>query len=170
MVRDTDTGVPLAAGWRLKLGGALFALSIVGPFLFLPLLTAMGLSTAMTATVSGVILAGAEVLGVAAVAVLGKSGYTYVKGRIFGFLRQYGPPRDVGRTRYNIGLVVFAVPILFGWLAPYAEEFIPGYRENVIAYAVAGDLLLLASLFVLGGDFWEKVRALFIYDIKAVSR
>ncbi len=170
MVRDTDTGAPLAAGWRLKLGGALFALSIVGPFLFLPLMTAMGLSNAMMATVSGVILAGAEVLGIAAVAVLGKSGYAYIKGRIFGFLRQYGPPRDVGRTRYNVGLVMFAVPVLFGWQAPYAEGLIPGYRENVIAFAVAGDLLLLASLFVLGGDFWEKVRALFIHEIKAVSR
>ena len=65
---------------------------------------------------------------------------------------------------------MFAVPVLFGWQAPYAEGLIPGYRENVIAFAVAGDLLLLASLFVLGGDFWEKVRALFVYEIKAVSR
>jgi hypothetical protein len=26
----------------------------------------------------------------------------------------------------------------------------------------------LSSLFVLGGDFWDKVRALFIYDARAV--
>ena len=33
--------------------------------------------------------------------------------------------------------------------------------------ALGGDLLLLASLFVLGGDFWDKIRSLFIYDAKA---
>ena len=31
-------------------------------------------------------------------------------------------------------------------------------------YAVGGDLILLASLFVLGGDFWDKIRSLFIHD------
>jgi hypothetical protein len=36
-----------------------------------------------------------------------------------------------------------------------------------VGFAVAGDLLLLASLFVLGGDFWDKLKALFIYDARA---
>ena len=31
-----------------------------------------------------------------------------------------------------------------------------------------GDLLLLTSLFVLGGDFWDKLRALFFHQAKAV--
>jgi hypothetical protein len=26
------------------------------------------------------------------------------------------------------------------------------------------DLLLFSSLFVLGGDFWDKIRGLFIHD------
>jgi hypothetical protein len=30
------------------------------------------------------------------------------------------------------------------------------------------DLITLASLFVLGGDFWDKVRALFLHDARAV--
>jgi hypothetical protein len=28
-------------------------------------------------------------------------------------------------------------------------------------------LLLLTSLFVLGGEFWDKLRSLFIYEAKA---
>ena len=40
--------------------------------------------------------------------------------------------------------------------------------EDPIPYAVGGDLLLLASFFVLGGDFWDKLRSLFIYDAHAV--
>ena len=33
---------------------------------------------------------------------------------------------------------------------------------------VAGDLLLLASLFVLGGDFWDKLRSLFSHGATVV--
>ncbi len=167
MAEVSQANVP-AAGWRLKLGVALFALSILLPVLGVPLVSAMDLSTTVVATVSGVLLAGAEVLGIAAVAVMGKSGYAYIKNRVFGFLKQYGPPAEVSRTRYTIGLVMFSVPIIFGWLAPYAADLIPGYSGNEFTFAIAGDLLLLTSLFVLGGDFWDKLRALFIGEAKAV--
>jgi hypothetical protein len=157
-----------AAGWRLKLGVVLFGLSIAVPVLGVPLVAVMGLSAGAMATVSGVLLGGAEVLGIIAVAVMGKSGYAYIKNRVFGFLKQYGPPAEVCRIRYMIGLVMFAVPIGFGWLAPYGADRIPGYVGNEFTCAIVGDLLLLASLFVLGGDFWDKVRALFIHGAKAV--
>ena len=51
-----------AAGWRLKLGAALFGLSILLPVIGVPLVTALGLSATMTASVSGALLVGAEVL------------------------------------------------------------------------------------------------------------
>jgi hypothetical protein len=38
-----------------------------------------------------------------------------------------------------------------------------------MVYVIGGDVLLISSLFVLGGDFWDKVRALFVYDAKARS-
>ena len=98
----------------------------------------------------------------------GKSGYAYIKSRVFGLLKRYAPPKAVGRTRYRIGLVMFALPIFFAWLAPYAKPMITGYEWNEIALAGAGDALFLASLFVLGGDFWEKLRALFVHSAKAV--
>mgnify|MGYP000308387332 CR=1 FL=1 len=158
-----------AAGWRLKLGVALFGLSIALPVLGLPLVAAMGLWAAPVATVSGAMLVGAEVLGIVAVAVMGKSGYGYIMNRVFGFLKQYGPPAEVSRTRYTIGLVMFAVPIVLGWLAPYAADLIPGYLGNQLTYAIVGDLLLLVSLFVLGGNFWDKIRALFVYSDKVCS-
>ena len=167
MAEESQADVP-AAGWRLKLGIALFGLSIVLPALGVPLVAMMGLSTTTVATVSGVLLASAEVLGIVAVAVMGKQGYAYIKNSVFRFLRQYGPPAEVSRTRYTIGLVMFAVPILFGWISPYAADLIPGYAENAFTYAIVGDLVLLASLFVLGGDFWDKLRALFFHQAKAV--
>ncbi len=156
------------AGWRLKLGVILFGLSIALPMLGVPLVAAMGLSATTVTTVSGALLVGAEVLGIIAVAVMGKSGYTYIKNRVFGFLKQYGPPTEVNHTRYSIGLVMFTVPIIFGWLTPYVADLIPGYPGNELTYGIIGDLLLLVSLFVLGGDFWDKLRALFIHGARAV--
>jgi hypothetical protein len=157
-----------ATSWRLKLGIALFGLSIVLPVLGVPLVAILGLPTATGVTISGVMLVSAEVLGIVAVAVMGKSGYAYIKNNIFGFLKQHEPPAEVSRTRYTIGLVMFSMPLVFGWVAPYATHLFPGYLGNEFTYAIVGDLILLTSLFVLGGDFWDKLRALFIGGAKVV--
>jgi hypothetical protein len=158
------------SSWRLRLGVALFLLSIVLPLLGIPLVVAFGLSATMTASISGAILIGAELLGLLAVAVMGKSGFAFIKNHIFGFLKQHGPPKDVSRRRYTIGLVMFFVPIFFGWISIYVSDLIPGFSSNPLPYAIGGDLLLLMSLVVLGGNFWDKIRALFIYDAKVHFR
>jgi hypothetical protein len=41
--------------------------------------------------------------------------------------------------------------------------------QNPLPYAGGGDLIFLVSLFVLGGDFWDKIRALFVYSDKVCS-
>jgi hypothetical protein len=152
------------ADWRIKLGAALFGLSILLPVAGVPLVATLGLSTAMTASISGALLVGAEVLGVCAVAVMGKSGYAFIKNRVFGFLKQYGPPQKISRGRYNIGIVIFCVPFLFGWLSPYISKWVPDLLSYPLPFAIGGDILILASLFVLGGDFWDKIRSLFIHN------
>jgi hypothetical protein len=164
MSKHTNPSDKPAAGWRLKLGAALFGLSILLPIVGIPLVTALGLSTTMTASVSGALLVGAEVLGVCAVAVMGKSGYAFIKNRVFGFLKQHGPPQKVSRNRYNIGFVIFSVPLLFGWLSIYISKWIPGLLSYPLPYSVGGDILILTSLLVLEGDFWDKIRSLFIHD------
>ena len=164
MSAHTNSSEKPAAGWRLKLGAALFGLSILLPVVGIPLVTVLGLSTTLTASVSGALLVGAEVLGVCAVAVMGKSGYAFIKNRVFGFLKQHGPPQKVSRGRYNIGLVIFCVPFLFGWLSLYISMWVPSLLDNPFPYAIGGDILILASLFILGGDFWDKIRSLFIHD------
>lgn len=167
MVEDLQANEP-TTGWQLKIGVSLFGLSILLPVIGIPLVAAMELPAETITTVSAVLLVAAELLGLVAVAVMGKSGYVYLKSRVFGFFKQHGPPDEVSRTRYTIGLVMFVVPVIFGWLAPYVTDWIPRYTGNEISYSIAGDLLLLLSLFVLGGDFWDKLRALFIHGAKAL--
>jgi hypothetical protein len=153
-----------ASDWRLNVGIVIFVLSIILPVGGVPAVMALDLSASVAATVSGALLVCAELMGIAAVAVMGKPGYLFIKSRVSGFLRQYGPPQQVSRRRYNIGLIMFFVPVLFALVSVYAYEYIPGYSTNPIPYAIAGDLLLLASLFVLGGDFWDKLKGLFVYS------
>jgi hypothetical protein len=157
-----------ATGWRFRLGIALFVLSILVPVLGVPLLTALELSTGFATSLTAALLVSAEVLGVAAVAVMGKEGFAFIKSRLSALLRQYGPPNEVSRVRYTIGLVMFSLPLVFGWAAPYFGEHIPGFIDNQFVFYVCGDLLFLASLFVLGGDFWDKLRALFVHGARAV--
>ena len=64
--------------------------------------------------------------------------------------------------------MMFAIPLAFGWATPYFGNHLPGFETKTLFYAIAGDVLLLSSLFVLGGDFWDKLRSLFRHDAHAV--
>jgi hypothetical protein len=164
MTDDATTTEPPRPGWRFRLGVSFFALGLMCP-LFVPLVATSGLSTEWKTVLSGILMLGIpEVLWVVAVAVMGKAGFDFMKARVFGFLKRHAVPRTVSRTRYRVGLALFLLPLLFGWLAPYGPGAIPGYEGQRFAVNLAGDLLLLTSLFVLGGDFWEKLRALFVYE------
>ena len=98
---------------------------------------------------------------------LGKPGFQYLKRTLFRFFRKYGPPDRVSPVRYRIGLAMFLIPVLFGWLTPYLFHALPAYGAHRMLFGAIGDVLLVSSLFVLGGDFWDKVRALFVYGAKA---
>lgn len=159
---------PAAGGWRLRVGAAMFALSILVPAVGLPLLASMDLAGGQAATFSGALLVAAEVIGLGAVAVMGKSGYQFIKSRVFAFFRRHGPPKKVSRARYTVGLVMFAVPVLFGWGSFYVLGPILELGLEPVVVALGGDILLLASLFVLGGEFWDKLRSLFVHDAEAL--
>lgn len=167
MTHGESTAEQPAPGWRFRVGVLFFVLGLVSP-VFVPLVAASALSAEWKATLSGLFLLGIpELFWLVAAAVLGKPGFNYLKGKVFGFFKKYAPPEAVSRTRYRVGLALFLFPLLFGWLAPYVSHLIPGYEEHRLALGIAGDLMLLTSLFVLGGEFWDKLRSLFIYGAKA---
>jgi hypothetical protein len=156
------------SSFRFRTGVIVIVASWCSPFL-IPLVTASELSTNWKTIISGALAVGIPEIGtILAVAIMGKSGFETMKHRIFGFLKKHGPPDRVSLARYRIGLVMFGIPLLIGWLSPYLQNLIPQYEENRILLSVIGDLLLIGSLFVLGGDFWDKVRSLFVHDAIAV--
>jgi hypothetical protein len=163
---EKQTTKPPAPGWRFKLGVYLLVVGAICP-LFTPLVAMTGLSTEWKAALSGLLLVGIpEIFSLMAIAVMGKDGFNYIKGKVFAFFKRHALPKEVSLTRYRIGLVLFLLPLLFGWLAPYGTELIPGYESHRLAVNLGGDFLLILSLFMLGGEFWDKVKALFVYGAR----
>jgi hypothetical protein len=53
-------------------------------------------------------------------------------------------------------------------VTPDLGDMVPLLRRHSVSTGITGDIILLLSLFVLGGNFWHKLRALFIRDAKVV--
>jgi len=148
---------------RLILGGAIFIIGFVVP-VFTPLIMATSLPAGWKATIAGLMIFGIpETFMVVAIGILGKPGFAFLKEKIIGLFREVAPPDEVGIVRYRFGLVLFTIPLLIGWLLPYFNHLLPEFESYKQVINVGGDLMFISSFFVLGGDFWDKVRGLFVH-------
>lgn len=152
---------------RLILGVAVFASGWVLALALVPIVSASGLPTAMKATISGLLVLGLpKVFLVAAIAIMGKPGFQYLKSVVGSHFKRLAPAAEVSPLRYRIGLILLVSMIVLGNLGPYVQGLLPGVQVHRQVYAAAGDMLMLLSLFILGGDFWDKLRALFVREAK----
>jgi hypothetical protein len=167
-ILTTQNAGPPASGWRFPVGVTIFLVGFAAP-LAIPMVTSSDLPTAWKAAVSGALAVGVpEIMMVVAAAVMGRAGFARLKHRFGRFLKKYGPPERVSRVRHRMGLAMFTLPLLVAWLAPYLGHHLPGYETNSMWWHIGGDLVFFSSLFVLGGEFWDKLRALFVHGARAV--
>src|SRR5277367_7197649 len=147
-------------GWRPKTGVFLCILALLSPLL-VPLLLTTDLPSEMKGAFVGLLLFGLPMgLMLVVVALLGQPAFLFLRSRI---AKKSSPPSSVGVIRYRIGLVLLTLPVLASWVAPLVAVYIPGIRARRVVIGATADGVLLFSLFVLGGEFWDKVRALFDY-------
>ena len=150
--------------WRLRLGLTILIIGFASPLL-IPVITATGLPTGWKTAISGALALGIpEIFSIIAIAIMGRSGFDTIKARFFSFINKHSPPDRVSKRRYRVGLVMFVLPLLFGWLGLYFAHDIPVYEANRLSINIVVDLLFISSFLVLGGDFWDKIRGLFIHD------
>jgi hypothetical protein len=152
-------------GWRLPVAVALFVLAIVSLLTGASIL-ASGESAQIKSVAGLMVFPTSEILDVTAIAILGKRGFEWFKAKIFRFLRRHGPPAKVSSTRHHIGLILLVIPIIVAWLTPYFVHLLPGYEAHRVVFNMAFDLMFVTSFFVLWGEYWDKVRALFVYGTK----
>jgi hypothetical protein len=152
-------------GWKFYVGlilfifsFATFLLAALAPFLF---------SAATAATVATIVVVSGEIGFLVSAALLGKPFVQAIKTKIKALFTSGTapvPPRPVSRSRHAFGLVLFSL----SFVAYYVVMAIPFFGlmktselRIVIIVAIVGELLFVVSLFVLGGEFWGRIKALF---------
>ncbi|MFN4140893.1 hypothetical protein [Aestuariivirga sp.] len=165
MTQTAVDGTPYR--WRFVLGIASFIAAFA---VHLITLAAMGIgaSPAAVSAIGAVNFVLNKVLVIASAAFLGRAGFDQLKALVFGTVRRLAFPDEVSPLRYRVGLLFLVVPIVLAWVAPYVAEFAPSIGRNTVRDGVISDMLVLVGLVMLGGDFWDKLRALFLRDAKAV--
>jgi hypothetical protein len=154
--------------WRMGLALTLWVGGFFLP-LAIPLVIALPLAVASKTALSGLLVFGLpQLLTVVAIAIVGKSGFHFLMERLFGAARKLGPPMHVSRGRYRIGLVMLFLPLAVSLFEPYVTLLFVQIPLPRWVYGAVDDTLFLTSFFVLGGEFWDKVKALFIYEARAV--
>ena len=98
---------------------------------------------------------------------MGSEGFDYLKSLSLDLLHRHGPAERVSRLRYNVGLCLFFIPLLLGLLGPYFGDSMFIYQAYKLQITIAFDVIFIGSIFILGGEFWDKLRSLFIYNAKA---
>ena len=160
-IPDTQAEVLGSGTWRFRAGIGIFALAYAARVL-VPLAALAGASATGIATLTGGIVVANKIMLLACIAVMGKPGFQRLKALLFRRFRQLSPGKAVGPARHAIGIVMFCLPLVSAMLEPYIDAIWPRLRPKMWEAQLLGDLMLIASFIVLGGEFWNKVCALFI--------
>jgi hypothetical protein len=152
-------------GRRFYLGSAVF-IGAEAAWLLVPIASVVGWSTSQIASLSGGVFVVSKVGLITAIAIMGKAGFNHLKRLLFGLLRKLGPPQQVSHRRYRLGLILFMVPVAMAWVEPYTDAIVGPGSVHRFLQDLPLELFLLVALFLLGGEFWDKVRALFRHGAK----
>jgi len=156
----------LMIGAAILIGGLL--VKIIGPALIVGSDLSAAWKTGLSISVFVIV---PKIMIVSIVLLLGKSGFAYLKSVIYKGVAKaaapLAPPKQVSRTRYRIGLVLFTLALLEAFLFPYLERNLPDLIERQRIWDWFTDGVLIASIFVLGGDFWDKLRVLYVHGATA---
>ena len=156
-----EAEAPASTRWRFKLSILIFVLAFA-LWPLIPLAGSLDVPAARIAAMTGAIFITNKVLLLTCIAVMGKSGFQRLKAFVFGYVMGLAPSDTIGPARHAVGLVMFCLSLLSAMLEPYVDHLWPGLTPNTWQLQALGDFMLIASFFVLGGESWGKVRALFI--------
>ena len=105
------------------------------------------------------------------IAVMGRSNFERITAPIRRAAAHAGrtikPAGNISRERYKIGLIMLVSPLIVITAMHLVTEASLTHNMRV-AISLVMQFTFVASFFVLGGDFWDKARALFVWDARAV--
>ena len=165
-------------GWRYKLGLVLFITPFPIFFATPVIIPLLELSAAETGALIGGILLAVEVVWFASIPLLGKAGFMALKNKAFGWLKLQDGPISYKRHVLGVWLLVgsvlaelvlqgFALYVSYinsavdGAMNKVAGLTVPEFNTVYLVIEVLTAAGIVASLFILGGDFWERLKAAF---------
>lgn len=162
---QTDIQAPPNPGFRFYMGIAVF----IASFFMLP--TGLFLQHYVPVHfwrifVLSVFWVSAPIMKFSSIAILGKRSYLWIKYKFWHLFVKVTKPHEVSKIRYTIGLVLFCLPVIPNYIMSYAPNIIADAYHWRLIVNISIDAVFIVSLFILGGDFWDKLRALFTYTAK----
>ena len=152
---------------RFYIGVTLLVIGLIMP-VGVAFLIRTDLPNVIKATISGIMVFGFEAMAIPAIAVMGKENFNRIVSMAKGWVGNLKPAGNIGRVRHWIGRAMFLLPVIPTYIMGYAPQWLPDNSPWRLWINIASDIVFLASLFVLGGDFWDKLRSLFIREARAV--
>ena len=164
-------GAPAVSAWRLRIALLFFVVGVLGPVvgLLIRWLDVPEGSDRSDRILSRLLLFGVpEIMLVGVIAAAGRQGVAQLTASLAGEGTAAALLTPVSRARYRVGLLLSLVPVLFGLVEPVLARHVPAVAWHRVAVGALCDLVLLVGLLMLGGEFWDKVHALFVHDAKVV--
>ncbi len=159
--------------WRYYVGLFLFVLSFTLPLLALIIVPLLGVSAGVSALLYGLSVAGVpDLLLVAATAFLGKENLEYLFSKLGSGFKNFVRWDQVSHKRYKVGLWLMFLSVVMTFILFYIfpETLANGNQPSWGFYVTIGaDFLFIISFFILGGEFWAKIRALFQYNAHVIE-
>ena len=178
---QAETATAAKQGWRYKLGLVLFITPFPIFFATPVIIPLLGLSAAQTGALIGGTLLAVEIVWFASIPLLGKAGFMALKNKAFGWLKLQEGPISYRRHVLGVWLLVGSIltELVLQGFALYASYInsggdgvintvagltAPEFNTVYLVIEVLTAAGILASLFILGGDFWERLKAAFVWQ------
>lgn len=173
---DNQSSDNFTGTWRYKAGLFMIIIGNLGIVLALAM-PALGAG----AGIVGAMVVGGEVISLASIAFLGKAGFMAIKSKFTGFVKStYTGP--IGKGRHYFGITLLCVHVvtlytlmLYAWDSfSMATQKIPNpvvwgldisQQANMVEWLfLSGEISFLVAIYVLGAEWWEKFRRVFVYE------
>lgn len=150
---------------RFKLGIFFIMLSCILPLLGL-VVPFVGLPVYPTTfLVAFLLVGGPEICLIIGAALSGKRAVHLITEKVKRCFRR-GPPMPTSKIRYTVGLVLLVLGNLILLIRDYAAPLFGVEVSNMTLLGVnlVADVIIIVSFFVLGQQFWEKLKRLFTWE------
>lgn len=162
-----DRQMPTRKDWKFYVGIILLCYSVI-PYLAAGVVVFLRLPTVKILPIMGIFIISAEISFASSLALLGKPFLEMIKVKIRGFLPhrpQIPASLPISRTRHTIGIWLFFLSFIPYFIAEISILF--GYPKTqgghltLFFVLLFGDAIFVTSLFILGPEFWSRLKRLF---------